>query len=274
MLIKPSTGFAHPILSEQTGDYVDQQFEIDLEVEEQPMAGQVLLNVRPLIDDESVLQTVRDGAAVLGVMCECLGTYFQKFYPIAPEGSAIQFPPGALRGRVSVQGVIAAVSERVELKSQSIVTEYPQHTRAVSSGELIGLTVIHSFEAGLEKLLPMESIFRLAAAEEVEKGHFALDLDCEAIVIRTHPELFETLYQLRGSRARSVLLPSLFLPVIMEVLNSLRNEDYSSKRWHSVLTARCNHEGINWEHDLAGAAQALLDGPLDLLREVFKDTDR
>lgn len=272
MLIKPSTGFAHPILAAHTSDYGDRRFEIEIEVDEIPAAGEARIKGHAVIDDDAVLSMIRDGDAVFGLMCECPGTYFQKFFPTSPDSFVLDFKGGTLRGRVSVQGMIAAVSDGVSLKSSSIVADYPPHTRTIAAGDFIALTSIHTFEAGLEKLLPMESIFRLASEEDVEPGRFRLDLDSEAIVILAHPSLYETIYQLRGTRLRDVLLPALYLPVVMNVLDVMREDEFSDRRWHNVLTARCSNEGINLKDaDLAVAAQKLLDSPLGLLNGVFKE---
>ena len=275
MLIKPSTGFAHPILANHTSDYVDREFELTLEVDEFPEAGEARLTGRAVIDDDAVADLVRSGSAVFGLMCECPGTYFQQFSPVELDGFVLDFKGGNLRGQVSIQGVIAALSDGVELKSSSIVAEYPKHTRVADAGDLIAVTSIHTFEAGLEKLLPMESIFRLASEDSVKPGHFRLDLDSEAIVIRVHPSLYDTVYQLRGTRLRDVLLPSLYLPVVMSVLDAMKAGEFPDRRWNSVMTARCSSEGINIaDADIAKAAQELLDGPLGLLKDVFKGVDQ
>lgn len=275
MLIKPSTGFAHPILAAHSSDYGNRQFEIILEVDELPTAGEARLTGRAIIDDDAVISLVRSGSAVFGLMCECPGTYFQQFSPVDLDGFVLDFKDGTLRGQVSIQGVIVAVSEKVELRSSSIVAEYPAHTRVTDAGDLLALTAIHTFEAGLEKLLPMESIFRLASEDSVKPGHFRLDLDSEAIVIRVHSSLYDTIYQLRGTRLRDVLLPSLYLPVVMSVLDAMKAGEFPDRRWNSVMTARCSSEGINIaDADIAMAAQELLDGPMGLLKDVFKGVDQ
>ena len=174
-----------------------------------------------------------------------------------------------------MQAVIVASGEEVALESEFIASGYPPHTLRVSSGDVIAASSIHTFEAGLDKLLPMESIFHLVSNEQISKGMFEVGLETEAIRIEVHPDLYAVIYSIRGRSLRDILLPSLFLPAVMNALDAMRSGGYDQYRWHRVVAARCNHEGISIDAgtDLALAAQRLLDGPLASLRSVFKESD-
>jgi hypothetical protein len=275
MLIRPTTTFAYPVLSPHTEDYGDRSFDITLEVEESPDVGQVKLTGELILDDPSPRDLLASGEATLGVVVECLETYFQRFIPVPESGFTLEFGTGELRGRVAMQAVIIASGDDVELESQFIASDYPPHTRRISTGDVIAASAIHTFEAGLDKLLPMESIFLLVSSEGVANGIFEVGLDTEAIRIEVHPELYSTIYSIRGRSLRDILLPSLFLPAVMNALDAMRSGDYEAFRWHRVIAARCNNEGISLDAntDLALAAQRLLDAPLGSLRSVFKESD-
>lgn len=276
MLIRPSTTFAHPILSPHTEDYGDRTFDITLDVEESPDTGAIRIGGQCILDDPSVRKIVESGQATIGVIVECLETYYQRFVPVKLASFTLDFDQGELRGRVMVQAVIAASTASVHLASESIAEDYPEHTRSVKAGDVIAVSTIHSFEAGLDKLLPMESIFHLVSNEQVEEGLFHVGLDNEAIRIEVHPNLYTTIYGIRGTRMRDLLLPSFFLPAVMTALDAMRNPGYEAHRWHRVIEARCNNEGITVDAgtDLAFAGQKLLDAPLGLLHRMFKEADQ
>lgn len=275
MLIKPSSTFAHPVLSPQTDDYCDRVFALSLEVEEAPEAGEVALKGFCILDDPATHQLIDSGHATLGVVVECLETYFQRFFLVQEDGFTLQFGAGELRGRVAVQAVLAASEDDVQLESDFIVADYPPHARRLKSGDVIALSTIHTFEAGLEKLLPMESIFHLVASEDVADGIFQVGLDTEAIRLEVHPNLYRTIYGIRGTSLRDILLSSLFLPAVMNALDAMRSGGYEGQRWHRVIEARCSNEGITVDDnmDLSLSAQRLLDGPLGLLRGMFREGD-
>jgi len=267
MLIRPSATFAHPVLSPHTDDYGERNFDITLDIEEVPETGAVKITGACVLDDGAVRNLLKTGHATLGLVVECLETYFQRFFAVALEEFSLDFPLGELRGRVAVQAVLAASSDNVRLESEAIAEDYPPHTRLLESGDVIAVSTIHSFEAGLDKLLPMESIFRLISSENVPEGIFLVELDSEAIRIEVHPKLYTTIYGLRGTGMRDVLLPALFLPAVMTALVAMRNSGYEAHRWHRVIEARCNNEGISIDSstDLALTALKLLDAPLGLI---------
>ena len=276
MLIRPSTTFAHPILSPHTEDYGDRTFDIILDVEESPDSGIIRIEGQCTLDDDSVRQLVDAGQATIGIVVECLETYYLRFFPAELTSFTLGFDQGELHGRVAVQAVVAASTDNVRLASESIAKDYPEHTRAVRAGDVVAVSTIHSFEAGLDKLLPMESIFHLVSSEQVEEGIIHVGLDNEAIRIEVHPKLYTTIYGLRGTSMRDILLPSLFLPVVMTALDAMRGGGYEAHRWHRVIDARCSHEGITIDAgtDLAFAGQKLLDAPLGLLHGIFKEGDQ
>lgn len=275
MLIRPSTTFAHPVLSPHTDDYGDRGFDISLEVEETPDIGEVKLKGMCQLDDPAPRQLIDSDQATLGVVVECLETYFQTFIPVSADGFTLEFGAGELRGRVAVQAVAVASRDGVRLESEFIASDYPPHTKRLGIGDVIALSAIHTFEAGLEKLLPMESIFHLVSSEEVADGMLQVGLDTEAIRLEVHPKLYSTIYGIRGTSLRDILLPSLFLPAVMNALDAMRSGGYEEHRWYRVIEARCNNDGITVDNstDLAVSAQRLLDSPLGLLRSIFKEGD-
>lgn len=276
MLIRPSTAFAHPILSPHTEDYGDRTFDISIDIDEDPEAGEVVLRGQYVLDDPEVAKLIHSKSAIAGVVVESLETYFQTFVPIARDTFTLEFSGGELRGRVAIQAIVAADGDDVPLRSLHIAPDYPAHTRKLHSGDVIAASSIHWFEAGLDKLLPMESIFRLVASDDVEEGLFEIGLDSEAIQIEVNRKLYDTIYGIRGTSMRDILLPSLFLPAVMNALDVMRNPGSEGLRWHRVIEARCSSEGITLDQntDLATAAQRLLEAPLGLLRTLFNEEDK
>ena len=273
MLIRPTTAFAHPVLSPHTDDYGDRIFDISLEVEEAPEAGEVVLSGHYVLDDDAVEELIRSSQATVGIVIESLETYFQRFVPLSGTTFTLEFKRGELRGRVAIQAIIAAAEDGAVLRSPHIA---PDHTRALQAGHVVAASSIHWFEAGLDKLLPMESIFRLIANDEMEDGMFQIELDTEAIQIEVNRKLYDTIYGIRGSSIRDILLPSLFLPAVMNALDAMRTSGNEGLRWHRVIEARCSNEGITIDAntDLAWAAQRLLEGPVGLLGTLFNEEDK
>lgn len=272
MRIRSSTSYPHPILAPDTGDYSGRAFQLQLSAQEDPTASQATLAGSMSIDDPAVIDLLGKNEAVAGVMVTCRDTYFDEFFPFNPGDISIDLSGGKVRGTVYARGVVLATQDGVTLSSDRISAEFPAEARTIGVGELIAYSEELRFEAGLEKLAPLESIFRLRLHDDVAEGIFVLDLEGEAIEILTAPKLHAFLGLLREQPMRDTLLSSLFLPVVMSVLEAMRGEAaYAEKRWHIVMSARCNAENIDVKHaDLADTAQKLLDSPLGSLQKIFE----
>lgn len=272
MRVKSSASFPHPILSPSTDDYGDRAFQLDLEVWEEAESGHALLKGTMVLDDSSVQELLESGRAVCGLMITCFETYWDEFHCLSPGEVRVEMSGGRVRGTVYVRGAVVAAEDGVSLDSEWINSEFPAHSRIAQAGDLIALTEEHRFEAGLEKLAPLESIFHLKLHEDVSEGIFKVYLEGESIDILVARDLHAFLSLLRGQKMKDTLLSSLFLPVVMSVLEAMRAEDaYVDRRWHSVMSARCNAEGIDFKSgDIADVAQRLLDSPLGSLKNVFE----
>lgn len=275
MRIKPSTSFPYPVLSETTGDYGEQKLQITLEIQETPSAGAVTIGGDMTLDDPSILRLIETGKAISGLMITCPDTYFDHFENRPIGKFSLDFIEGQVRGPVYIRGVIIAASNNIILDSSSIDAEFPPESRTVNTGDFIAFTHEHSFEAGLEKLTPLESIFKLRRHDEIKEGTFEVNLEDEAIEILAPPSLHQFLSLLREQPMKDTLLSSLYLPAVMSALEAMRDNGYSDKRWFSVIQARCHAEGIDIKNgDLVRTAQQLLDHPLGELQKTFERADR
>lgn len=272
MRIKPSASFPHPILAESTGDYGDRTFQLELSVQEDADHGHAILCGTMALDDPSIQGFIAAGQASAGLMITCQDTYLDSFVRCRPGSVHIDLSGGIVRGQVLIRGVVVAGRDNLELDSSWIDSEFPAEARVVGAGDLIALSNEMRFEAGLEKLAPLESIFHLKLHEDVAEGNFKVDLEGESIDILAAPGLHGFLSLLREQPMRDTLLSSLFLPVVMSVLEAMGDENaYADKRWFAVMSARCNAEGIDVKHgDLAESAQKLLESPLGSLQKVFE----
>lgn len=275
MRIRPSTSFPYPVLSEETGDYGEGSFAMTLEVLEVPAAGSVFLEGAMSLDDAHVLKAITAGRARTGLMITCQDTYLDRFQECPLGSIRVDLSGGQVRGTVFVRGVVVAAEDGLFLESGQIDTEFSSEARVLRKGDFIALTPEMRFEAGLEKLAPLESIFRLKRSEDVQEGRFEIDCDSEAIEILASPSLYDVLYNLRQGSMKDLLLPALYLPVVMSVLDVMRSGNHLDKRWYGIMRARCDAEGVDIKNgDLAAAAQRLLDGPLHLLKAVMVQGNR
>ncbi|WP_329843435.1 hypothetical protein [Stenotrophomonas sepilia] len=272
MRIKDSASFPHPVLSKQTLDYGALSLTVELDIEESPDVGNLFLNGTLGIDDTEILELVRRGDANAGIMVTCRDTYYDHFHVTGTEQFRLDLSGGKLRGRTNIRAVVVAATDRIGLASSFIDPEFPMDSRFADAGDIIASSEEFAYEVGLEKLAPLESIFRLKLLPDVPEGEFQINLEGESIDILASADLHGMLSIVRDSRARDVLLSSLYLPTLMSVLEAMKEDgQYEGKRWHTVMAARCSAAGIDIANcDLAQAAQRLLDRPLRAIGKVIE----
>jgi hypothetical protein len=271
MRIKPSTSFPHPVLSKGTGDYGNRTFSASLEVEEKPAIGFAIIKGTIAQDDPAIQSLIDSGDACTGLMITCIGTYFDKFVELPIGAITVDLSGGLVRGAVYIRGAIIATKNNVVLLSEYIDKEFPEEARKVNAGDFIALTEERFFEAGLEKMASFESIFKLKRQEDVAEGEFEVGLDSESIEILVSPSFHQFLSLVREDQMRDVLLSSLYLPVIMSVLDAMKNGEHTDRRWHDVISSKCRAEGIDVKNgDLSKSAQTLLNSPLMSLRSLLE----
>ncbi len=272
MRIKDSASFPHPVLSKQTLDYGGLSLTVELDIEESPDVGNLFLNGTLGIDDTEILELVRRGDANAGIMVTCRDTYYDHFHVTGTEQFRLDLSGGKLRGRTNIRAVVVAATDRIGLASSFIDPEFPMDSRFADAGDIIASSEEFAYEVGLEKLAPLESIFRLKLLPDVPEGEFQINLEGESIDILASADLHGMLSIVRDSRARDVLLSSLYLPTLMSVLEAMKEDgQYEGKRWHTVMAARCSAAGIDIANcDLAQAAQRLLDRPLRAIGKVIE----
>ncbi|MCI1151924.1 hypothetical protein [Stenotrophomonas maltophilia] len=272
MRIKDSASFPHPVLSKQTLDYGALSLTVELDIEESPDVGNLFLNGTLGIDDTEILELVRRGDANAGIMVTCRDTYYDHFHVTGTEQFRLDLSGGKLRGRTNIRAVVVAATDRIGLASSFIDPEFPMDSRFADAGDIIASSEEFAYEVGLEKLAPLESIFRLKLLPDVPEGEFQINLEGESIDILASADLHGMLSIVRDSRARDVLLSSLYLPTLMSVLEAMKEDgQYEGKRWHTVMAARCSAAGIDIANcDLAQAAQRLLDRPLRAIGKIIE----
>lgn len=277
MKLSDNARFSHPVLSPFTDDYSKGSFDFEIQdAAESAKTGKLTIHGTLDVSEPNIGRFLEEGQAESGVYITCLSTYYSRFHRTDQGAWTINLPSGTVRNKVQIRPVIFSVSDSISVTDESLHEEYRGLTFPLNPGDLIGFAEEQLFEAGLEKLAPMESIFRLVRNESIEEGQFEIDTDQQHIAIHVSPKLHADLQEMRNRpRGRDILLSSLYLPCVMEVLSVASEGDSADKRWYQVLEARCSAEDIEIDGmDLLKKAQTLLKNPLRHIHRTFTDIDK
>ncbi len=227
--------------------------------------SQVALEYVVNLSEPSLLKLVEEGKASVGIFVSCLDTYFGQLIPLGLHDSGFAFDPGELVGRVTIRPVIWARSPITTFPLNNCHEEFGSGTLSFVSGTILAIDDEVVINVGREKLAQIETIFTIAKADDLEDGMLSVLLDSDRIKVLVAPDIFSTVNNLRGNaRGKSIVLNSVFLPAVIQVLDSLRDgaTAYEGRRWYRIFTAKCDHLGIDVEApELWRDAQRLLEVP-------------
>lgn len=265
MKLKSDTRFPYPVLTSFTDDYPSANFTFTVEpVEEVPETGEVAIYGELRTGEIFMDKAIAEGSLACGLYITCENTYFSEFFAIPSGTWNISVAAGNLRGVVKLRAIIYVAAERLAVPATSIHQEFGQQSFSLKKYSLAGVSDEFEFDAGLDKLVPMESVFRLESSSTVEDGLFQVGTDSQVIVIQVHPKLYESLNQIRNSGyGRQILLSALYLPCLIEVLDIASKDKNDQLRWYRAIESRCREVGVELDgKDLLRKAQVLLDGPV------------
>lgn len=260
--------FPHPVLSETSGDYVDDAIDLDLKVDEQPQNGELTLFYDFKVNSPTVSQELENETAVAFLSVVCLDTAYNEFHEISRGTGKVKIEAGLVYSRVSVRAIVARLEEGT-LDASGLQADYETSKFAVDAGGVLAWTIPLRFSVGMDKLVPMDSIFKLSRDDSLNEDTIGVSYEGDYISIRAPEQLLTTITALRSTSAgRPVVLTSIYMPAIMTVLDGINaSADYQDRRWHRVISAKAESLGIELENgESLSAVQVLLKGPLGRLK--------
>ena len=267
MKINDESRFPHPVLSGFTGDYSKGDFSFVIqEIEEIWEKGLVEIHFKFTIAEESILDLVNCGKANIGLFVTCLETYHNKFEKIDLEQTSISFTGGVLHGSVRVRPLIWTDKKVDGFSSENLHKDFASEHLSFAQGTIIALGEEVTFSAGRQKFAKMETIFTLAKNNEVPPGQVMIQTEEDKISIQAAPTTYASIHKLRNTNpGRVLLLNSIYLPAVMDVLNSLQTPSTGDqdKRWYRTFNSKCEHLGID------PASGKVLEDAQKLLKSPF-----
>lgn len=250
MKITENARFPHPVLSPCSCDFREGEFSMQFTVSENsaPDRYQVALDYTMSLTEPTLRQLVEQGKAAAGIFASCLDTYYSRLIALGLDRGSFSFEPGALAGRVTLRPVVWTCGEVKEFPVGNCHEEFGGAPIPLPAGSVLAVDEEVTIQVGPEKLMQIETIFSIAKSDQLESGMLSVSLDSDRIKVLAAADIYETVNRLKSTEhARAVILNSVFLPAVIQVLDSLRDgaSAYEGRRWYRVFSAKCDHLGIH-----------------------------
>jgi hypothetical protein len=255
MLISQLMRYPHPVLFDDTDDYTDGDFSVDMRISESKTTGKVTIDYTVVLNEAHIEDLVNQGKAAVGLFVVCRRTYYNELHPLEFGSARLEFDKGELRDMVVLRPIVCSIDEIEGYSAANLHEEFGEALWSFKPADLLALGSEMVIDVGLEKLAPWETIFNLETQEDIPVGETRVSLDTDKIAIVANEETCKGIHAMRGSGAgRLALLNGVYLPAVMEVLAAISDGAgaYESRRWFRVFTAKCKHHGVRrqpiWHH--------------------------
>ena len=262
MKISTDMLFAHPVLSSKSTDFRDALFDADFEFTMTDNNLDIVASLTLKCPDLNSL--LGSGGAGSGFFLICPSTYTNRLIEMAPGHKEHRFNASDFFGTVRLRPVVWSKEERKQWRSEYLNPEYGG-SADFPAAALLAVGDEQPFSVDRERLRPFESIFRLAALDQLPPGEIAVDTDADKIIIQVHSQTKESIEGIRNNRVgRSILLNAVYLPAVMQVLNDIASDrsHCENRQWFRVFEAKSVARGIDLDRpEFLRDAQRLLDLP-------------
>lgn len=273
MKISESTSYPHPVLAPWSEDIADASFDTRIVFQLDQAANQVTVRCDVTLDHPDIRSLIESGLATFGCFIKCRDTGLRRLQPLGFPSGSQQFASGALIGRVQLRPMVWSTRQIAGYDPAGAHPEF-EGGMDIDAGQILALDDEQVIEVTRPPLPPLESIFEIRSSDEVPDGGFELDTTSDRITVLMPEATYRLVQDLRNADegTRAVLMNALYVPVIMEVLDQLRDgeEQFEQYRWLHPFRARCEAAGVDLaKPNLLNDAQRLLLQPFASLSQLI-----
>lgn len=262
MKILPTKTFPHPVLWGNADDYVRRQFQATLQFE--VMDDYVpVLSFNFTINEEDITKLLRENNATYSVEVYCSTTCVRRTFCTNKVSDEFSLNRGDLYGRVEINAFVICTEPVNNYSSRNFNKEFGNATFDLQPGDVLAAagTEVYFWDTELSK--PLLTVFTLEANTNIDHGMFEIDTSGEKVKIQMRPEDKERFEQLRSARDTRPTALFAYLPVVVEVLQQMKDDEsgeHDGKKW-------CR--AIDYQIDKLGKKLASSD-PFKLAQELLK----
>lgn len=275
MKITESTSYPHPVLAPWSDDIADASFDTTVTFQLDQEVNQVSIHCDVALNHPDIAALIEEGSATFGCFIKCQETGMRRLQQLGFPIGKQQFASGALIGRVQLRPMVWSLRSISDYQPAGAHAEFAGGTD-IEPGQILALDDEQVIEVTRPPLPPLESIFEIMSSDEVPEDEFELDTEADRITVRMPPATYQRVQDFRQTddATRAVLMNALYVPVIMEVLDRLRDGEaqFEQYRWLYPFKARCEMAEIDLSKpDLFNDAQRLLLNPFASLSQLIED---
>lgn len=269
MRFVPNKAFPHPVLSDDSDDYVGRKFQAALKFAIDRTNCNPSLHVQCRLSDESLSGLVRSNKAHYVVEIYCARTLLRRITKSNKPDFEIQFERGEIDGRVEIHAFVACNKQVNAFHSDNFNSEFgTEASFNLEPGDVLAVQKPIYYWWDTEQVRPIGTVFELVESEQPKPGTFSVFWEENKIQIRVRKDEKRGVESLLGTQDKKpMLFMSVYFPTLIETLRVMADSDaeavHGEKKWFRAIQHKIDEKGISLsDSDFLKHAQELLGLPL------------
>ena len=266
----PRNEYPLPILRPDGHDsnYVKSDLIFDMDIESDTSPNKIVLEQE--IKQPDVRELITSKKATVSLAVHCDETYFYDLIDLSDKKKqAVNFTESNVFGNVYFTLIVKAIKDFSGFKPKNLEAGFDGLSFDVRKGDILAISDEFHHVYQLPPVYLGESIFELVEEPELDDLEFEVDPSEEKIKIGVGVELNKLLQKNMGTaNGRINNICTIYLPVLIEVLYRVKNEQFEGRAWYESAKAALNGIGMDIEDEQLEpiqAAQKLLRHPYQSL---------
>lgn len=233
--------YPYPVLADFNDDYIDTKFNIETSIQIYP--NEVVVLMRPQLDNEGILNLIFQNKANYIMHIECSLTSYRKIVKIPNEGLEFRIPAENIEGPMSFCPFIVATTDISNYTNSKLNKDYEGASFDFEKGNIlaIGKEIQTRIEKENDDLANVPSIFAVTEIKDDEKKDIVINNTGNKINVQLPKETFlEFKLAMSNPKSRDVIHSMIIIPALMKCFDDMKSkpEDlyiYEDRRWFRAL---------------------------------------
>jgi len=252
---KSHFNFPHPVLNNDSDDYLDCSFSVRSDVIQLAANKDFQITSEYTLESPELTKMIENDTANALLRIECPETSYRKMILFKDNDNKVSFNIGQndIANKLKISGYIVAKNTVPDFLPAECNKDYFSFPFSISPGDILAYEHgenIYFDASELEK--PISSIIFIAKNEQMNEPIF-IDFNEEKIFIYLDKTTYDNYYRCRKkAELKRFLAGIVVLPAIMEaicIMKSEYKEDYSEKRWYRNIEKKLKDNNIDIDDD-------------------------
>lgn len=230
--------YFHPVARENSNDYLQlDTFKCltDLEIKDTSERNTCVLKYEYVIGNESLIKLINSKKANVYLEAYCGETLFSKIYLLEAGRSSIEFPAGAINGRVEIQLFIIFVAEESTLKFTGINPEFGTDSFLIEKSSPLAVSETFAYNV-FNEYQSFRDLIRIQTSEALDPNEYQIVLQSSVITINMGINVRKSYEKLKSlSSEKANLFASIYKDTFVEALMNIDSEDSAEFLWAEKL---------------------------------------